>query len=134
MKAKNAVTTCLAVGALFAGCATFPEKQEKANSPLTAGNVSLTLKKGVTTKAEVLKVFGSPNIVTKNRDADEVWNYNRMNFTTRTGEDSGGAFLILGGWGGSRAVSTATTKSFDLMITFDAKDVVKDYSVIQASF
>jgi outer membrane protein assembly factor BamE (lipoprotein component of BamABCDE complex) len=115
---------------LTAGCATFPEKQEETKSPLSAGNVSMTIKKGITTKADVLKVFGSPNIVTKNRNADEVWNYNRMNFTTRVGED-GGSLIF---WGGSRAVSTATTKSFDLMITFDLNDVVKDYSIIQASF
>jgi outer membrane protein assembly factor BamE (lipoprotein component of BamABCDE complex) len=121
---------CLGLGVLLAGCATFPEKQEKANSPLTAGNVTLTLKKGVTTKVEVLKAFGSPNLVTKNREADEVWNYNRMSFTTRVGEDAGGLIF----WGGSRAVSTATTKSFDLIITFDTNDVVKDYSIIQASF
>ena len=115
---------------LGAGCATFPEHQEEAKSPLTAGNVTMTVKKGTTTKAEILKTFGSPNIVTKNRDADEVWNYNRMNFTTRVGEDGGSIILL----GGSRAVSTATTRSFDLIITFDSKDVVKDYSIIQASF
>jgi hypothetical protein len=112
------------------GCATFPEEQGPANSPLTAGNISLTLQKGTTTKAEVLKAFGAPNIVTKNRAADEVWNYNRMNYTTRFAQD-GGSLIF---WGGSRAVTTATTKSFDLMITFDASDIVKDYSIIQASF
>jgi outer membrane protein assembly factor BamE (lipoprotein component of BamABCDE complex) len=112
------------------GCATFPDEQEPANSPLTAGNISLTLQKGTTTKAEVLKVFGSPNIVTKNRAADEVWNYSRMTYTTRVGQD--GDSLIFRG--GSRAVATATTKSFDLMIVFDASDIVKDYSIIQASF
>lgn len=115
---------------LVVGCATFPQRQEEAKSPLTAGNVSMTIKKGITTKAEVLKAFGSPNIVTKNKDADEVWNYNRMNYTTRVGED-GGSLIF---WAGSRAVSTATTKSFDLMITFDSNDVVKDYIIIQASF
>ncbi len=124
------VPLCAGLVLASAGCATFPENQEKANSPLTAGNVSLTLKKGATTKAEVLTIFGSPNLVTKNRAADEVWNYNRMAFTTRVGEDAGSLIF----WGGSRAVSTATTKSFDLMITFDANDVVKDYSVIQASY
>jgi outer membrane protein assembly factor BamE (lipoprotein component of BamABCDE complex) len=112
------------------GCATFPDKQELASSPLTAGNISLTLNKGVTTKADVLKAFGAPNIVTKNRAADEVWNYNRMNYTTRVGQD-GGSLVF---WGGSRAVATATTKSFDLMVIFDANDIVKDYSIIQASF
>ena len=126
--------TMIVIAAVWAfaleGCATFPEEQEHASSPLTAGNVSLTLQKGTTTKAEVLKAFGAPNIVTKNRAADEVWNYNRMNYTTRVGEDAGTLLF----WGGSRAVSTATTKTFDLMITFDANDVVKDYSIIQASF
>ena len=130
MNATKYMITCLTLSLLLCGCATFPEKQEKANSPLTAGNVTLTIKKGRTNKAEILKTFGSPNLVTKNRDADEVWNYNRMNFTTRVGEDAG--TLIF--WGGSRAVSTATTKSFDLMITFDSNDVVKDYSIIQANF
>lgn len=137
---------CLALGAaLLAGCviggATFPEEQEKATSLLTAGNVTLQLKKGETTKDEVLKTFGSPNIVTKNREADEVWNYNRMNFTTRVGADASTGFWDIGGgvsggiFGrGIRAVSTASTKSFDLMITFDENDVVKDYSIIQASF
>lgn len=121
---------CLILSPLFVGCATFPEKQEQSNSPLTAGNVALTLKKGISTKAEVLQAFGSPNIVTKNRAADEVWNYNRMNFTTRAGADVGSLIF----WSGSRAVTSATTKSFDLMIVFDANDVVEDYSIIQASF
>ena len=35
---------------------------------------------------------------------------------------------------GSRAVSSATTKSFDLIIIFDENDIVKDYSIIAASF
>lgn len=126
---KTTILVVIAATVLVSGCASYGEK-EPSNSPLTAGNVTMNLHKGITTKAEVLAKFGSPNIVTKNRDADEVWNYNRMNFTSRVGED-GGTLIF---WGGSRAVSTATTKSFDLMITFDDKDVVKDYSIIQASF
>lgn len=127
---KTIILSIVSIAFFTSGCATFPEKQEQASSPLTAGNVSMTVKKGVTTKADVLKNFGSPNLVTKNRDADEVWSYNRMSYTTRVGED-GGSLIF---WGGSRAVSTATTKSFDLMITFDSNDVVKDYSIIQASY
>ena len=67
--------------------------------------------KGETTQAEILEIFGSPNIVTKNKSDNEVWNYNRMSFETATGDD--GATLIF--WGGSRALSTSTTKSFDLI-------------------
>ena len=130
MLRQHTVLTVILCTLACVGCATFPENQEKAKSPLTAGNVSMTLRKGTTTKAEVLNLFGAPNIVTKNRSADEVWNYNRMSYTTRVGQD--GASLLF--WGGSRAVSTATTKNFDLMVTFDSNDVVKDYSIIQANF
>jgi outer membrane protein assembly factor BamE (lipoprotein component of BamABCDE complex) len=90
----------------------------------------MEIKKGETTQADILKIFGSPNLVTKNRDNDEVWNYNRMSYEAAYGSDAGG-FIF---WGGSRAVSSTTVKSFDLIIIFDNNDVVKDYSIIAASF
>lgn len=116
---------------ILSGCATFP----KANDPLEKSNLTMgTIKskiiKGQTTQEEVLKLLGSPNLVTKNRVNNEVWNYNRMAFESKSGEDAGGLLL----WGGSRAMSTATTKSFDLIIEFESNDVVKEYSVISAQF
>lgn len=114
---------------LISGCATSGVK-EMSNTNLTAGKVKMEIKKGETTQAEILQIFGSPNIVTKNRSNDEVWNYNRMSYESAYGSDSGG-FIF---WGGSRAVSSATTKSFDLIIIFDENDIVKDYSIIAASF
>ncbi len=124
-----------AVPALIAltawGCATFPSDKEPAQkSALTVGTVKTEIVKGKTTQAEILQKFGAPNLVTKNRSNNEVWNYNKMSFESKVGDDSG--TLIL--WSGSRAARTATTKSFDLIIEFDEHDVVKDYSVISASF
>jgi len=116
---------------LISGCATFPQSKEPVEkSNLTAGTIKAQIVKGKTTQAEILKLFGSPNLVTKNRDNNEVWNYNRMSFESKVGEDGG--TLIL--WGGSRAMSTTTTRSFDLIIEFDDKDVVKDYSIISAQY
>lgn len=126
MKIVSMLTLVVFLAGL-AGCA-IPKPLDKQPSTLTAGKVDLHLKKGVTTKNEVLKAFGSPNIVTKNREADEVWNYNRMSYSTQV--DAG----TLTFWGGSRAVSTTTNKSFDLMIIFDSNGIVKDFSVIQANF
>lgn len=114
---------------IVTGCATSGVK-EMSNTNLTTGKVKMEVKKGETTQAEILQIFGSPNIVTKNRDNDEVWNYNRMSYESAYGSDGGG-FIF---WGGSRAVSSATTKSFDLIIIFDENDVVRDYSLISASF
>ena len=122
-----AVISAVALG----GCAaTVRESQTTEKSNLTVGVVKSEIIKGETTQAEILELFGSPNIVTKNRSDDEVWNYNRMSFENVSGSDGG--FIIL--WSGSRAISSSTTKSFDLIITFDENDVVKDYSVIAASF
>lgn len=114
---------------LISGCATSGFK-EMSNTNLTAGKVKMEIKKGITTQAEILQIFGSPNILTKNRYNDEVWNYSRMSYESAYGSDSGG-FIF---WGGSRALSSATTKSFDLIIIFDKNDIVKDYSIIAASF
>lgn len=129
---KKKLSSCflfLFVVLLISGCATSGVK-EMSNTNLTAGKVKIEIKKGETTQAEILQIFGSPNIITKNRNNDEVWNYNRMSYESAYGSDSGGLIF----WGGSRAVSSATTKSFDLIIIFDENDVVKDYSIISASF
>ena len=53
-----------------------------------------------------------------------------MSFESKVGED--GTWLLL--WGGSRAMSTTTTKSFDLIIEFTEDNIVKDYSVISAQY
>lgn len=112
---------------IVSGCAaTFPRKIEPPRATnLTLGTIKTKIVKGQTTQAEILQLLGSPNIATKNRSNNEVWNYNRMSFEGAAGADD---------WGGSRAMSITTTKSFDLIIEFDEKDIVKDYSVIQSSF
>lgn len=116
---------------LLIGCATFPKTMEsEQKSNLTYGSVKANIEKGKTTQAEVLQLFGAPNLVTKNRSDDEVWNYNKMSYESLSGSDAGG-FIF---WGGSKAMTTSNTKSFDLIIIFDSNDVVKDYSIISASF
>ena len=116
----------------FTFCATIPQDNDEAHgSKLTVGMVKKEIKKGITNQAEIMQIFGAPNLVTKNRKGDEVWNYNRMSFkSVSTRGDS----LFLFYSGGSKAVASTTTKSFDLIIIFDENDIVKDYSVIAASY
>ena len=45
--------------------------------------------------------------------------------------DAFGTLILVGG---SSAVSRSTSKTLDLIITFDDNKVVKDYSVISAQF
>jgi outer membrane protein assembly factor BamE (lipoprotein component of BamABCDE complex) len=128
---KKTIIRLLFLAIFISGCATFPlSKEPVQKSNLTMGTIKTKIIKGKTTQAEVMELLGAPNLVTKNRENNEVWNYNRMSFKAMDGEDSGNLIF----WGGSRAVSTTTTQSFDLIIEFDKNDVVKDYSVISASY
>jgi hypothetical protein len=101
------------------------EPAQKSN--LTTGVVKTEVVKGVTSQSEILNIFGAPNLVTKNRDNNEVWNYNKMAVTSASAR----ADDI---WFGSRALSSVTTSSFDLILIFDENDIVIDYSVISAAY
>lgn len=130
---------CAAVASMtLNGCAVGPRSPSLGSSTLTAGMVKIEIIKGVTTQAEVLQIFGAPNIVTINTAEDEVWDYNRMSFESAS-SSAGVLGIFWGGWaaggaGGHRASSTVTTKSFDLILIFDENDVVSDYTMIQAAY
>lgn len=125
------------IAALLVGaCATTTGSPGDSN--LTAGMAKLEIVKGVTTQAEILQVFGAPNLVTISSEDGEVWNYSRMAFESAS--SSGGVLALL--WpgstflagGGSAARSTSSTRSFDLILVFDEDDVVFEYTVIQAVY
>ncbi len=97
---------------------------EKSN--LTMGVVKSRIIKGETTQDEILKLFGSPNLVSKNKSNREVWSYNKMSVEQKAGSTD---FFA-----GQRASQSSSSRSFDLIITFDEKDIVVDYSVISTTF
>ena len=65
-------------------------------------------------------------MITKNKSNDEVWSYSKMSVQDRKG-NSETMF-------GSRSSSNTASQSFDLVIIFNDKDIVKDYSVVSSSF
>ncbi|UIR56714.1 hypothetical protein LZQ00_02595 [Sphingobacterium sp. SRCM116780] len=95
-------------------------------SNLTMGVVKSKVIKGETSQDEILKLFGSPNLVSKNKSNLEVWSYNRMSVEQKAGSTD---FFA-----GERASQSSSSRSFDLIITFDANDVVSDYSVVATAF
>jgi hypothetical protein len=115
--------TCFLIGS----CASAPKSQK---SNLTIGTIKKNFVKGSTTQTEVIQLLGSPNMVTRNAKNQEVWTYSRQSFSAESGS-SGGGFLFF--WGSSSNASSST-ESFDLIITFNKKDVVSDYSVVSAQF
>ena len=112
---------------VLSGCASV-QPIEKAN--LTPGMAKTKIIKGQTTQNEIIQVFGPPNIVTKNKSGNEVWTYDKVSVETGT-SDVYGTLLIVGG-AGSR--SSTSTRTFTLMIEFDEKDIVKDFSYRSSAF
>jgi hypothetical protein len=122
------ITIILFLGVCFVyTCAPMPEVQPKQKSNLTVGMVKTKIVKGETNQAEVMALFGAPNLVTINKNDNEVWNYSKMSFES-------GAAAASDIWLGSRALATSTTSSFDLILIFDDNDVVLDYSIISSSY
>lgn len=113
-----------------ASCSTAHKYGENAEptqkSNLTFGMVKSKIIKGQTTQGEILEIFGSPNMITKNKSNDEVWSYSK----TSTQDRRGGSETMFG----SRSSSNTSSQSFDLIITFNDKDIVKDYSILSTSF
>src|SRR5690606_9593187 len=92
---------------------------EKSN--LTMGVVKSKVVKGQTTQDENHKLFGSPNLVSKNKSSREVWSYNNMSVENKA--DSTDFFA------GQRDSQSTSSRSFDLIITLDENEVVAAYSV-----
>ena len=106
-------------------CTTYVKPVSPSNN-LTCGVVKSKIIKGETNQLEILEIFGSPNIVTKNKSNNEVWSYNRM----RVNERAKGTYVF---YTIKQSYSSSTT-SFDLIISFTDDDIVSDYSVVSGKF
>ena len=113
-----------------------PPSPEPSNT-LTLGIVQSKIRKGMS-QAEVLEVLGSPNIVTKNSKAQEVWTYDKVgssrssaatvNYGQRTLGQGFLAFLFGGTTSSAAANATNETKSLTVIITFDENKNVSDFT------
>ena len=54
--------------------------QQKSN--LTAGMVKKYVKVGEATQTDLITVFGAPNIITRDKDGNEVWTYDRQSIAS----------------------------------------------------
>lgn len=133
----------LAVALALAGCATPTQPVAERNSTLTQGQVQMNLEVGQTSKAEVVEVFGAPNITTRDGDGREVWTYQRSARVSQSASRSGLWSILLtpgargaGGILGSSSSSgfETTSRMITLIIEFDAFDVVSDFRSRTADF
>ncbi|MDC0435712.1 hypothetical protein OAL69_00795 [Pelagibacteraceae bacterium] len=109
---------------------------EDKNNKLTLGNVQKNIKEGMS-GAEVARVMGSPNVVTKDGDNAEVWIYDKISSVAavsrssvfgiggRVGGTTGG--VGLGSYGSG--ASSQNQKTLTVVIKFvDGKVSKVDYN------
>lgn len=112
----------------LAGCATpTPAPVDQRNSALTSGNVSMNLKVGETTQAQVLEVFGAPNIVTMDAARNTVWSYQRHATVSQASGSSTYWTIVLTGGANQAAGFSQSQRTITLIIKFDANNVVSDF-------
>ena len=110
---------------LAAGCSS----TQPAPSNLTPGMAKQVIMKGQTTQAEVVEVFGPPDLVT-HRDDTQIWTWDKIRYDMRQSSDYL-ALIIVGGQGRKTQSSSTSTM---LIVYFGMDDVVKDYRMVTSRF
>lgn len=113
--------------ALSACATTAPAPVDHRNSALTQGNVQMNLAVGETTKAQVLEVFGAPNITTRDAAGQEVWTFQRHATVAQSSQGSNYWTILFAGGGNSAAGFSQSTRTMTLIIKFDQRDIVSDF-------
>ena len=93
------------------------------SNDLTLGALQSKIYKGQS-QSGVMDVLGSPNIVTKDTQGREVWTYDRI--SSDKNSESGGFWFLF--FGKSNASSSSSSKSLTVIITFDDKKNVLDFT------
>ena len=113
------------------------EKSDK----LTLGKVQSQIKKGMN-QTEVLEVLGSPNIVTKNSNGNEVWTYDKIGTSQSSSNEASATYgqsqLGRGFWaflfgGTTNSVQSSSnrgteSKSLTVIITYNTEKIISDFT------
>ncbi len=126
--------------------------QQKSN--LTAGMVKKYVKADKATQTDILSVFGAPNIITRDKEGNEVWTYDKQSMASSSevaawnaagsgtaaaaglaGDALVGGTATIGAQAGKNSTSSrSSSTTFTLMISFNENDVVKYYRMRATQF
>jgi hypothetical protein len=180
LKLLTSVTACILIACLYIGCTATQKDNPQAQpnpssqntsaasapavkgdvkqSGLSYGMVTSRVQKGVTTQAELIDLFGGPNIATTDSDGLETWVYERTASQSEISQEGSqdvnessqtnrlGVFFGIGTsvketkGSDTHAKSTSNTsvthsiKTLTVIIKFNKDKTVRDYNVRTANF
>jgi len=131
----------LLIALFIHSCASPQGEMAVRPSNLTPGMVKKEIVIGKTIQAEVVEIFGPPDLITKKNNY-EMWGYDKISrdaaYTAFGLGVGGGGAVGAGGLGGLATLgtgySTQSTKTIFLLIYFDEKNVVADYKLSATRF
>jgi hypothetical protein len=99
---------------------------------------------------EVVQVLGAPNMVSKDRNGNETWVYDKIHSEYERRESDGGLSLGIGGGGvvglgvlggglgigghSAKASASSSERTLTIVIHFDSESRVSDFSYRTTSF
>lgn len=134
MKNRNIFILLALMSLLLAGCASTGGLDSNEPQSLTQGAVQMNLVVGSTSKAEVLEVFGAPNVTTRDGSGREVWSYQRQAQVSQSTSQSSGWSILLAGSSRSASGLSTSSRMITLIIKFDQNDVVSDFRSRTSNF
>jgi len=113
---------------------------DKNESNLTPGMITEKIKKGKTTQAQILEIFGPPDLITHEDNVD-MWGYDKISRRVAYGSFGLGGLggglaggVLLGGMiSGKQGYSEQTTKTVFLLIYFKGNKLI-DYKLSATKF
>jgi outer membrane protein assembly factor BamE (lipoprotein component of BamABCDE complex) len=148
-RAMLAAPSLVFVGCMQTAAQHASQLHSEADRQLTVGTVQAKIVRGMSS-TEVAEVLGSPNIVTSDQGGDESWVYDKIATEASYSNDEGGGVgllgagrnpgvsLLLGGLIGtySRSAGASATqqRTLTVVIKFDSRNRVKDFSYHTSRF
>lgn len=140
----------LLVALALPACATTAPEHKAAvadttGDRITVGKVQREIRIGMPS-SDVVEILGSPNMVTTDEKRRETWVYDKVATERAYSTSSGGLMLLFGaigdgvggGFGGSGSMksgaSSVSQRTLTIIIKFDRKSRVRDYSYRTSSF
>ncbi len=131
------LSSVFAVAALFTSCSRASTHSNQLHTAhereMTLGIVQKEIHHGMS-QADVASALGSPNIVTKDQDGRETWIYDKIANEVSYSQDSGGIWLILGGYEKGAGARGSTQKTLTVVIKFDELSHVDKVSYNSSRF
>ncbi len=124
-------------GVFIQGCIPAQEHraavQDNSSDRITIGKVQREIKKGMS-GAKVVEVLGSPNIVSTDKDSNEVWIYDKVSSDSVGSSSSGGVNILLLFGQNSASASSSSQKTLTIIIKFDANKRVSSFKYHTSRF